>query len=102
MLDTPHRGPGVPSGLLVGSRSALFSVLPPPLHTLPEPKCDVRCESYDPWSPDDRFLPPPPCFSKVELDLPLSLYLLLFMLSLYLSLLDVFFPSRHRDSIWLD
>lgn len=78
-------------------RSLLVSILR--AHTFLVSDCGVRCDFDDPASLDDPSLSPLPCFYEVKLDLALSFSFPLFLLSLSLSTVDVFFPSRHPDKV---
>lgn len=55
-------------------------------------------ESNDTEPLDDASLPPLMWFCETELDIALSIFVILSSLSFYLSLLNVTFPSPYRDS----
>lgn len=71
-----------------------------PLPTLlPRVRVQLSPRPRQPMALDDASLPPPPCFSEAELDLPYSFFLILSLLSLNLPLLDVSFTSTPISSV---
>lgn len=60
-------------------------------------ECDSRHDNEDVRFLDCASVPPPPCFSRAQLDLALCYSLPLSSLSLFLNTLDVSYPSWYHD-----